>query len=146
MYWRRSVKGVAVAKPSAAALSKVAKPNGDLNCDLNGELNFYEKRESGTELPNRPYLEQELMLSLQMTEPEVSDLLLWCCCTTWVVDAVEDPEIGTVDAGFKDTEKCTTTWYDIYENFSCKIVKLYNSVSFGAGSESLLHLKIIVLK
>jgi len=40
------------------------------------------------------------MLSLQMTEPEVSDLLLWCCCTTWVVDAVEDPEIGTVDAGF----------------------------------------------
>ena len=55
------------------------------------------------------YLEQELILSLQMTEPEVSDLLLWCCCTTWVVDAVEDPEIGTVDAGFKDIEKCTTT-------------------------------------
>ena len=29
MYRRRSVKGVAVAKASAAALSKVAKPNGD---------------------------------------------------------------------------------------------------------------------
>ena len=33
MYWRRSVKGVAVAKPSAAALSKVSKPNVD--CILN---------------------------------------------------------------------------------------------------------------
>ena len=29
MYWRRSVKGVAVAKSSAAALSKVSKPNID---------------------------------------------------------------------------------------------------------------------
>ena len=29
MYWRGSVKGVAVSKPSAAALSKVSKPNVD---------------------------------------------------------------------------------------------------------------------
>ena len=33
MYWRRSVKGVAVAKPSAAALSKVSKPNVDCTWD-----------------------------------------------------------------------------------------------------------------
>ena len=74
-------------------------------------MNFYEEKvEPNCQIEHRePYLEQELILSLQMTEPEVSDLLLWCCCTTWVVDAVEDPEIGTVDAGFKDTEKCTTT-------------------------------------
>ena len=38
MYWRGSVKGVAVSKPSAAALSKVSKPNVDCiskKCPLN---------------------------------------------------------------------------------------------------------------
>ena len=49
MYWRRSVKGVAVAKPSAAALSKVAKPNGHLICFVLSHIYYrtnldYEKK------------------------------------------------------------------------------------------------------